>query len=138
MIVDTSALIAILRAEDDASVMAHAIEEAQTRRISAANYLETAVVVDASRDPVASRRFDELVQTAELRVEPVTHDQARIARDAYRDFGKGSGHKAGLNFGDCFAYALAKSTGEPLLFKGDDFGHTDISPAFLSAGPGRG
>lgn len=138
MIVDTSALIAILRAEDDASVMAHAIEEAQTRRISAANYLETAVVVDASRDPVASRRFDELVQTAELRVEPVTHDQARIARDAYRDFGKGSGHKAGLNFGDCFAYALAKSTGEPLLFKGDGFGHTDISPAFLSAGPGCG
>jgi len=83
----------------------HAIERAQVRKISAANYLETAVVIDASRDPVASRRFDELVDTAELRVEPVTHDQARIARDAYRDFGKGSGHKASLNFGDCFAYA---------------------------------
>jgi len=129
VIIDTSALIAILRAEDDASNMALAIERAQARKISAASYLETAVVIDASRDPVASRRFDELVDTAELRIEPVTHDQARIARDAYRDFGKGSGHKASLNFGDCFAYALAKSTGEPLLFKGNDFGHTDITPA---------
>jgi ribonuclease VapC len=129
LIIDTSALIAILRAEDDARDMALAIEGAPIRRISAANYLETAVVIDASRDPVASRRFDELVETAELRVEPVTHEQARIARDAYRDFGKGSGHKAGLNFGDCFAYALAKSTGEALLFKGDDFGHTDIAAA---------
>ncbi len=129
MIVDTSALIAILRAEQDASETAHAIERARTRRISAANYLEAAVVIDGSRDPIASRRFDELVQTAELRIEPVTHDQARIARDAYRDFGKGSGHKAGLNFGDCFAYALAKSASEALLFKGDDFSHTDITPA---------
>ena len=113
--------------------MALAIERAPTRRISAANYLETAVVIDASRDPIASRRFDELVEVAELRVEPVTHDQARIARDAYRDFGKGSGHKAGLNFGDCFAYALAKSTGEALLFKGNDFSHTDITPALPTA-----
>jgi ribonuclease VapC len=134
VIIDTSALIAILRAEADASDMALAIGRAQVRKISAANYLETAVVIDASRDPIASRRFDELVDTAELRVEPVTHDQASIARDAYRDFGKGSGHKAGLNFGDCFAYALAKSTGEPLLFKGNDFGHTDITPA-LTAPP---
>ena len=129
MIIDTSALIAILRAEPDASEMAQAIEMAQVRRISAANWVETAVVIDASRDPVASRRFDELVQIAELQVEPVTHDQAQIARDAYRDFGKGSGHKAALNFGDCFAYALAKSAGESLLFKGNDFGHTDITPA---------
>jgi len=129
LIIDTSALIAILRAEDDADEMAIAIEGAQVRRISAANYLETAVVIDASRDPVASRRFDELVDIAELRVEPVTYDQARIAREAYRDFGKGSGHKASLNFGDCFAYALAKSAGEALLFKGNDFGHTDVTPA---------
>ncbi len=135
MIIDTSALIAILRAEPDAGEMARAIERAQVRRISAANWLETAVVIDASRDPVASRRFDELAQTAELRVEPVTGDQARIARDAYRDFGKGSGHKAGLNFGDCFAYALAKASGEDLLFKGDDFGHTDITSA-LEVKPG--
>ena len=133
MIIDTSALIAILRAEDDARQIAVAIEQAQVRRISAANFLETAVVIDASRDPVASRRFDELVEAAELRVEAVTFEQARIARDAYRDFGKGSGHKAGLNFGDCFAYALAKTTGESLLFKGDDFGHTDVTPALPGA-----
>lgn len=129
MIIDTSALISILRAEDDATAMAYAIEGTAVRRISAANYLETAVVIDGSRDPVASRRFDELVETAGLSVEPVTREQARIAREAYRDFGKGSGHKAGLNFGDCFAYALAKSAGEPLLFKGDDFIHTDVTPA---------
>ena len=72
--------------------------------------------------------IDELVREAHLTVEPVTEAQARIARDAYRDFGKGSGHPAQLNFGDCFAYALAKTTGEPLLFKGDDFTHTDITP----------
>ena len=129
MIIDTSALIAILRAEDDAAAMAYAMEEAAVRRISAANYLETAVVIDSSRDPIASRRFDELVEVAVLSVEPVTREQARIAREAYRDFGKGSGHKAGLNFGDCFAYALAKSAGEPLLYKGDDFVHTDVTPA---------
>jgi ribonuclease VapC len=129
VIIDTSALISILRAEDNAATMAHAIEEATIRRISAANYLETAVVIDGSRDPVASRRFDELVEAASLTVEPVTREQAHIARDAYRDFGKGSGHKAGLNFGDCFAYALAKAVGEPLLFKGNDFIHTDITPA---------
>jgi ribonuclease VapC len=135
LIIDTSALIAILRDEDDAPDMAYAIERAEIRRISAVNYLETAVVIDASRDPIASRRFDELVDAAELRVEPVTHDQVRVARDAYRDFGKGSGHKAGLNFGDCFAYALAKSTGEELLFKGNDFSHTDLGPALLPAPP---
>jgi ribonuclease VapC len=129
VIIDTSALISILRAEDDAATMAHAIEEATIRRISAANYLETAVVIDGSRDPVASRRFDELVEAASLTVEPVTREQAHIAREAYRDFGKGSGHKAGMNFGDCFAYALAKSVGEPLLFKGNDFIHTGITPA---------
>ncbi|MDQ2811654.1 MAG: type II toxin-antitoxin system VapC family toxin [Actinomycetota bacterium] len=133
MIIDTSALVAILRAEPDARAMAYAIESAGDRRISAANWLETAVVIDASRDPVASRRFDEFVQTAELHIEPVTQDQARIARDAYRDFGKGSGHKASLNFGDCFAYALATTTGEALLFKGNDFGHTDITPALPAA-----
>jgi ribonuclease VapC len=133
MIIDTSALIAILRAEDDASDMAHAIERARDRQISAANYLEAAIVMDGSRDPVASRRFDELVRAADLRIEPVTQDQAQIAREAYRDFGKGSGHKAGLNFGDCFAYALAKATDQPLLYKGNDFTHTDITPALPAA-----
>jgi ribonuclease VapC len=129
MIVDTSALITILRAEPEATVCAEAIEAASHRRISAANFIETAIVIDASRDPVASRRFDDLVKEAELLIEPVTEAQARIARDAYRDYGRGSGHPARLNFGDCFAYALARATGEPLLFRGNDFSHTDIASA---------
>jgi ribonuclease VapC len=129
MIIDASALIAILRNESDAPVYAQAIQEAGTRRISAANYLEAAIVIDGSRDPIASRRFDEACEAAQLVVEAATEEQARIARDAYRDFGKGSGHPAGLNFGDCFAYALAKVMREPLLFKGEDFTHTDVASA---------
>lgn len=93
------------------------------------NLLEAAIVIDASRDPVASRRFDDLVRMAGLVVEPVTEVHARVGRDAYRDFGKGSGHPAQLNFGDCFAYALAKVADEPLLFKGNDFVHTDVTVA---------
>lgn len=129
MIADASAIIAILRNEADALSCASAIENAVTRRISAANFVEAAVVIDASRDPIASRRFDELMREAGLVIEPVTEAQARIAREAYRDFGKGSGHPAKLNFGDCFAYALAKDKNEPLLFTGADFTHTDVTPA---------
>jgi ribonuclease VapC len=129
MIIDTSALIAILRDEPDARACALAIESTVNRRLSAANFVETALVIDGSRDPVASRRFDDLIQEAQIIIEPVTEVQARIAREAYRDFGKGSGHPAKLNFGDCFAYALARATGQPLLFKGDDFIHTDVVPA---------
>ncbi len=135
MIVDTSALLAILRDEPEAPVMAQAIEEATKRQISAANWLEAAAVVDGSRDPVASRQFDELLDVARIAVAAVTEHQARIARAAYRDFGKGSGHPAGLNFGDCFAYALAKDSGEPLLFKGHDFVHTDVVPALRLSDP---
>ena len=83
-------------------------------------------MIDGSKDPVASRRFDELIEAAQIAIEPVTEAQARIARQAYRDFGKTSGHPAKLNFGDCFSYALAKAKGEPLLFKGDDFSRTDV------------
>ena len=131
MIVDTSALIAILRDEADAKTFAMAIAGADRRRLSAANYVETAIVIDGSRNPIASRHFDDLLQEAEIVIEPVTEEQARIAREAYRDFGRGSGHPAGLNFGDCFAYALAKALREPLLFKGDDFGHTGIAGSTL-------
>ncbi|WP_405056412.1 type II toxin-antitoxin system VapC family toxin [Kribbella sp. NBC_01505] len=130
MIIDTSALIAILRAEPDAAEFAEAIETATSRRMSAATFLEAAVVIDSQRNPVVSRRFDELVGAAEIQIEPVTEAQARIAREAYRDFGKGSGHPAGLNFGDCFAYALAQESGEPLLFKGNDFSQTDLKSVF--------
>jgi ribonuclease VapC len=129
MIIDTSAIIAILRNESGAKDCALAIEKTSVRRISAANFVEAALVIDGSRDPIASRRFDEFLKEASIGVEPVTLDQARIARAAYRDFGKGSGHPARLNLGDCFAYALAKAVSEPLLFKGDDFIHTDIVPA---------
>jgi ribonuclease VapC len=129
MIIDASALISILRDEPEAAGCAAAIEAAPSRRLSAANFLETAIVIDASRDPVASRRFDDLLREARITIEPVTETNARIAREAYRDYGRGSGHPARLNFGDCFAYALARETGEPLLFKGDDFTHTDVTPA---------
>lgn len=129
MIVDTSALVAILRAESDAATYAAALAGTTSARISAANYLETAVVIDGARDPVASRRVDDLLSVAGLVVEPVTAEHAVIARAAYRDFGRGSGHPARLNFGDCFAYALARATGEELLFKDDDFVHTDIRAA---------
>jgi ribonuclease VapC len=129
MILDTSALIAILRDEPEAASYAEAIESATRRRISAANFVEAAAVIDGSRDPIASRRFDDLLQEAQFVIEPVTEAQARIAREAYQDFGRGSGHPAKLNFGDCFAYALAKVTGEPLLFKGDDFSKTDVPSA---------
>ena len=129
MIVDTSAIIAILRNEPEADSCARAIESSAVRRISAANFVETAVVIDASRDPIASRRFDDFIKEAQITIEPVTEAQARIAREAYRDFGRGSGHPAKLNFGDCFAYALARVSREPLLFKGDDFKKTDIVPA---------
>jgi ribonuclease VapC len=94
--------------------------------MSAASYLEAGIVADGSRNPVLSRQLDAVISDAIISIEPVTERQARIARDAYRDFGKGSGHPAGLNFGDCFAYALAKDRGEPLLFKGDDFSRTDV------------
>jgi ribonuclease VapC len=82
-----------------------------------------------ANDPVASRRFNDLLKAADVIIEPVTVEQAHIARDAYRDFDRGSGHPAKLNFGDCFAYALAKAKSEPLLFKGHDFAKTDVAAA---------
>jgi len=132
MIIDTSAIIAILRNEPDAKLFAELIADAQDRRVSAVSFVESAVVIDASRDPIASRRFDDFIKVAEIVIEPVTETQAPIARAAYRDFGKGSGHRAKLNVGDCFSYTLAKEFGEALLFKGSHFGHTDIVAA-LSA-----
>jgi ribonuclease VapC len=132
MIVDTSALMAIVQDEPDAEACARAIEEAGVRRMSAANLLEAGIVTDAIGDAIASRRLDEIIRAAGIRIEPVTVEQADIGRRAYRDFGKGSGHPAQLNFGDCFAYALAAATDEPLLYKGDDFDHTDVASALDS------
>jgi ribonuclease VapC len=126
MILDASAIVAIIRKEANGASLRASLENEEQRRISAVTYLEAGIVIDGNRDPVLSRQFDEFLEMAGIRVEPVTERQAWIARQAYRDYGKGSGHPAGLNFGDCFAYALAKDLGEPLLFKGDDFAHTDI------------
>ncbi len=136
MIVDSSALMAILLDEKDAPDYSRAIRAATERRISAGTLLELSIVADALADLVARRRFDELLRITSLSVEPVTEEQARIGRQAYRDFGKGSGHPARLNFGDCFAYALAIDKGEPLLFKGSDFGQTGVRSALPSHSPG--
>lgn len=129
MVVDTSALVAVLRAEPAAEAVARAMAGAASLRLSAASYVELGAVIDGSRDPVASRRVDELLEALGVTVEPVTVAQARLAREAYRDFGRGSGHPAGLNYGDCFAYALAKESGAPLLFVGQDFARTDVAAA---------
>lgn len=129
MIVDSSAVLAILFAEPDAPLFARAIERADIRRISAANWLEAGIRVDSGSTPIASNAFDDFVRESSLSIEPVTPEQAALARAAYRAYGKGTGHPAQLNFGDCFSYALAKDTGEPLLFKGDDFRHTDLQIA---------
>jgi ribonuclease VapC len=128
MIIDTSAVLAILLNERDAAMLASAIENAGERRMSAASYLEAAVVIDNRGDAVARREFDRFFQRSGIIIEPVTLEQAQIARQAYRDFGKGH-HRAGLNFGDCIGYALARISDQPLLYKGRDFGHTDIQSA---------
>jgi ribonuclease VapC len=129
MIVDTSTLIAILKSEPEAEVFSKAIEAAKVVRISAASYLETYIVVDGYKNPLLNARLEEILESPGLVVEPVTAEQARIARHAYRDYGRGSGHRANLNFGDCFSYALARVMREPILFKGDDFVHTDLRAA---------
>jgi ribonuclease VapC len=129
MIIDASAIVAILLDEPDARLYATAIEASPVRRVSAATFLEIAIVVDNRQRPVAGRRLDDAIRDAAIAIEPVTEAQARIAREAYRDYGRGSGHPAGLNFGDCLAYALARDKSEPLLFKGADFAQTDIRSA---------
>lgn len=129
MIVDTSALVAILRKEPEERIFAKTLDEAETLSISAATYLELSIIIDSRRDPAISREIDDLLERFSIAIEPVTVEQAHIARQAYRDYGRGSGHPANLNFGDCFSYALARAKREPILFKGDDFGHTDLRSA---------
>jgi ribonuclease VapC len=125
MVIDASAVIAILLAEEDAERYARAMGAASQPRMSAASYLEAAVVIDNRGDVVARREFDRFIRRAGIEVVAVDLEQAEIARQAYRDFGKGR-HGAGLNFGDCFSYALSKAIDEPLLFKGGDFALTDV------------
>lgn len=128
MIVDSSAVLAVLFNEPEAAQFAQLIAAADRCRISAANLAEAAIVVDLQTDATGSRQFDSFLRRSGITVEPVTEEQAHLARQAYFDYGKGR-HPAGLNFGDCFAYALAKALGEPLLFKGADFSKTDIESA---------
>jgi ribonuclease VapC len=126
MIVDTSALLAILFQEEDAQRYANAIAGAEPALISAATLVEAGIVLDCKVGPEAVQDFNVLIERAGIEVVPVDAEQAQIAIEAYRHYGKGN-HAAGLNFGDCFAYALAKLTGVPLLFKGEDFSKTDIA-----------
>jgi ribonuclease VapC len=129
MIVDSSALVATIKGESDGPRLAQIMDAAKSIRISAASYLETSIVIDGLRSPAHSARLDELIEETGIVIEPVTVAQAKIARQAYRDYGKGSGHPANLNFGDCFSYALAREKREPMLWKGDGFGFTDLRPA---------
>lgn len=126
MVVDTSAIVAILFGEPEASRFAEAMEEDPVRLLSSATALETAIVVESEQGEDSGRELDLLLFRAGIEIVPFTSEHLAIARTAFRRFGKGR-HPAGLNFGDCFAYALSMATGEPLLFKGDDFSKTDVS-----------
>jgi len=125
MILDTSALLAILLNEGDAAAYANAIADAPERKISAATWVETAQVITTRRGERGVEAFRALVEKVQAKIEPVDLAQAELAHSAWKQFGKGR-HPAALNFGDCFSYALAKLRGESLLFKGDDFSRTDI------------
>lgn len=128
MIIDTSAMIAILYREPEAAAFVRLIHDADICRISVANHVELSIVIESQLGVEGMRHAEAFFRRAGISVEPVTIDHGELARQAFLDFGKGR-HKAGLNFGDCFSYALAKATGEPLLFKGNDFSQTDIKAA---------
>ena len=128
MILDTSAAVAILYKEPEAATFAKIIHDAEVCRMSVATYVELSMVIENQLGPEGMRQAEAFFRRAGITIEPVTVDHGELARQAFLDFGKGR-HKAGLNFGDCFSYALAKATGEPLLFKGNDFSQTDIEAA---------
>ena len=128
MIIDSSTILAILFEEPDSERFEDAIADAWPRRMSAVTLLEAAMVVEGRGGAGAGDALDALLKRAKIKLEPVTQEHVDVARQAWRRFGKGN-HPAALNFGDCFAYALAEVTGEPLLFKGEDFALTDIEAA---------
>ncbi|MBA4090284.1 MAG: VapC toxin family PIN domain ribonuclease [Sphingobium sp.] len=132
MIVDTSALVAILYGEEEGGSFAETIQRADICRMSVATFLELTLVIEKQLGPEGTRHAENFVRRAGIQIEPVTVEQGLIARQAFFDFGKGR-HPAGLNYGDCLAYALAKAIDEPLLFKGNDFSQTDVESAL----PGR-
>ena len=129
MIVDTSAIMAMLLEEAEADEMLRLMVTAPARRMSAGSWVELGTVLVRRQDPELARRAERILPGLRIDVVPVTAVQAEIGRRGYREYGRGTGHPARLNLGDCFSYALAKETGEPLLFKGDDFTHTDIARA---------
>ena len=131
MVIDTSALVAILCNEPEAPLFEEALERNATRLISAGTLLETSIVIEARFGEAGGRELDLLIHKAQIRIEPFDQEQAEIAREAYRTYGKGR-HPAGLNYGDCFAYALGSARGEPLLYKGEDFSKTDIKSALTA------
>jgi ribonuclease VapC len=128
VIIDTSAVIAVLFQEDDAAIYADAMARADSCRMSAATFVETSIMVEVQTKGKGGRQLDAFLRRAAIAIEPVTEEQAHIARQAFLDFGKGR-HPAGLNYGDCFSYALSKAAREPLLFKGKDFAKTDLIAA---------
>lgn len=128
MIVDSSALLAMILNERDEPRVAAAMVDAPSLRMSAANWVEAAIVVDSRKNPRAKARFEDLIQELGVELVPVSVEAAYRCRIAYADYGPGN-HTAKLNYGDCFAYALAKLSGEPLLFIGNDFAQTDVEPA---------
>lgn len=130
MVIDTSAIVAILQDETERQRFVEAIEAAGSRRMSTAGFVETSLVIEARYGPDGLRDLDLFVNTAAIELHAVDTEQAYVARRAWRRFGKGR-HRAGLNYGDCFSYALATVLDEPLLFKGDDFAYTDVKPADL-------
>jgi ribonuclease VapC len=134
MVIDTSALVAILTGEAEQRAFIEAIEVAESRRVSAATFVETSIVIESRYGAEGLRDLDQFLIAAGTEIVPVDVEQAHAARRAYTRFGKGR-HQAGLNYGDCFAYALAVARDEPLLFKGDDFVHTDVN---ASAAPRSG
>lgn len=130
MVIDSSALIAILLGEPEAKVFSEAIANAPKRVLSAFSALETSIVIESKKGEPGGRELDLLLHKARIEIVPIDEEQFELARRAWRDFGKGR-HPAGLNIGDCCSYALSKYSGEPLLFKGDDFSKTDVQSALL-------
>lgn len=128
MIIDTSAVVAILYREPEAAAFIQRIHDADSCCISVATWVEVAMVIESQLGPDGMRQAEAFFRRAGITIEPVAVEHGELARQAFLDFGKGR-HKAGLNYGDCFSYALAKATGEPLLFKGNDFALTDIEAA---------
>jgi ribonuclease VapC len=131
MIVDTSAIIAVVLGESRSEALSEILSDADTLKMSTATAVEINAVLARRLRPEDQRRVERLLDVWEIELVPFDAKQAAVASRAFRDFGRGSGHPAGLNLGDCFSYALANVAGEPLLFVGDDFVHTDVIPAYV-------